>query len=42
MQTQKQHNDVLSKRKPKSSMKNLFAAFQAVNNTPENKVGIHE
>ena len=42
MQTQRQYNDVLSKRKPKSSAKNLFAALQAVNNPLENKVGINE
>ena len=42
MQTQRQHNDVLSKRKSKSSALNLFAALQAVNNPLENKVGIHE
>ena len=33
--------DVLSKRKPKSSAKNLSAALQAVNNPLENTVGIH-
>ena len=42
MQTQGQHNDVLSKRKPKPSMKNLSAALQAVNNPLKNVVGIHE
>ena len=42
MQTQRQHNDVLSKRKSKSSALNLFAALQAVNNPLENEVGIHE
>ena len=42
MQTQRQHSDVLSKRKPKSSVKNLSAAFQVVNNPLENKVRIHE
>ena len=41
MQTQRQHSDVLAKRKPKSSVKNLSAALQAVNNPLENKVGIH-
>ena len=42
MQTQRQYNDVLSKRKPKSSAKNLSNALQTVNNTLENKVGIHD
>ena len=42
MQTQRQHSDVLSKRKPKSTAKNLFAALQVVNNPLENKVGIHK
>ena len=42
MQTQRQHIDVLSKRKPKSSAKKLSATFQAVNNPLENEVGIHE
>ena len=42
MQTQRQHSDVLLKRKPKSSAKNLFAALQVVNNPLENMVGIHE
>ena len=42
MQTQRQHSDVLSKRKSKFSVKNLSAALQAVNNLLENKVGIHE
>ena len=32
--------DVLSKRKPKSSAKNLSAALQAVNNPLENTLGI--
>ena len=42
MQTQRQYSDVLLKRNPKSSAKNLSAALQAVNNPLENKVGIHE
>ena len=42
MQTQGQHNDVLSKRKPKPSTQNLSAAFQAVNNPLKNVVGIHK
>ena len=42
MQTQRQHIDVLSKRKPKSSVKNLSTAPQVVNNPLENIVGIHE
>ena len=42
MQKQRQHSDVLSKRKPKFSTQNLFAALQVVNNTLENEVGIHE
>ena len=42
MQIQRQYNDMLSKRKPKSSMKKLSAALQVVNNPLENKVGIHE
>ena len=42
MQTQGQYNDVLSKRKPKSSAYNLSAALQAVNNPLKNVVGIHE
>ena len=42
MQTQGQHNDVLSKRKPKPLTKNLSAALQAVSNPLENVVGIHE
>ena len=42
MQTQGQHNDVLLKRKPKPSTKNLFAALQTVNNPLKNVVGIHE
>ena len=42
IQTQEQHNDVLSKRKPKPSASNLFATLQAVNNSLKNVVGIHE
>ena len=42
MQTQGQHNDVLSKRKLKSSVLNLSAVLQAFNNPLENEVGIHE
>ena len=42
MQIQIQHNDVLSKRKPKSLALNLPAALQAVNNPLKNEVGIHE
>ena len=42
MQTQGQHNDVLLKRKPKSSVFNLSTALQAVNNPLKNVVGIHE
>ena len=42
MQTQGQHNDVLSKRKPKPSAKNLSAALQVISNPLENVVGIHE
>ena len=42
MQTQRQHNDVLSKRKPKSSTKNLSVALQTINNPLKNEVGIHE
>ena len=42
MQTQRQHSDVLSKRKPKSLAKNLFAALQTVNNPLENEVRIQE
>ena len=39
MQTQGQHNDVLSKRKPKNSVKNLSAAFQAKINPLDNQLG---
>ena len=42
MQIQKQHNNVLSKRKPKSLAWNLSTVLQAVNNPLENEVGIHE
>ena len=42
MQIQRQHSDVLLKRKPKSLVKNLSATLQAVNNPLENKIGIHE
>ena len=42
MQTQGQHNDVLSKKKPNLLAQNLSAALQAVNNTLKNQVGIHE
>ena len=42
MQTQGQHNDVLSKRKPKPSAYNLSATLQAINNPLKNKVGIYE
>ena len=42
MQTQEQHNNVLSKRKLKPSAQNLSAALQAVSNPLENVVGIHE
>ena len=42
MQTQRQHSDVLSKRKLKSSAKNLSAALQTVNNPLNNEVEIHE
>ena len=42
METQKQHSDVLSKRKPNSSAENLSVALQTVNNPLENEVGIHE
>ena len=42
MQTQKQYSDVLSKRKPKSLVKNLSATLQAVDNPLENIVGIYE
>ena len=42
MQTQKQHSDVLSKKKLKSSAKNLSIARQTVNNPLENEVRIHE
>ena len=42
MQTQGQHNDVLSKRKSKPSTKNLSAALQAISNPLENVVGIHK
>ena len=42
MQTQRKYSDVLSKRKPKSSVKNLSAALQVVNNPLENKVRIYE
>ena len=42
IQTQGQHNDVLSKRKSKPSAKNLSAALQVVSNPLENVVGIHE
>ena len=42
MQTQGQHNDVLSKRKLKPLAKNLSAALQAVNNPLKNVVGIYE
>jgi len=41
MQTQ-DNQDVLSKRKPKNSAKNLFATFQAVIDPLENKVGVYE
>ena len=40
MQTQGQHNDVLLKRKLKSSAQNLSTALQAVNNPLKNVVGI--
>ena len=42
MQTQGEHNDVLSKRKPKLLTQNLSAALQAISNPLENVVGIHE
>ena len=42
MQTKGQHSDVLSKRRPKPSAKNLSAAPQAVNNPQKNQVGIKE
>ena len=42
MQTQGQYNYVLSKRKPKLSTQDLFAAFQAINNPLKNVVGIYE
>ena len=42
MQTQGQHNDVLSKRKPKPLAQNLSAALQVVSNPLENVVGIYE
>ena len=42
MQIQRQHSDVLSKRKPKFLTWNLSAALQVVNNALENKVGIDE
>ena len=35
-------HDVLSKRKPKPSAKNLAAVLQVVSNPLENVVGIHE
>ena len=42
MQTQGQHIDVLSKRKPKPSAKNLTAALQAVSNPLENVIRMHK
>ena len=42
MQTQKQHSDMLLKRKPKSSVQNLSTALQTINNPLENEVGIHK
>ena len=39
MQTQRQHSDVLSKRKPKNSVKNLSAALQAEINPLNNQLG---
>ena len=42
MQTQRQHNDVLSKRKLKSSTYNLSATLQAINNPLENEDEIHK
>ena len=42
MQTQEQHNDVLSKKKPKPLASNLSAALQAVSNPLKNVVGIYE
>ena len=36
---QRQHLDVLSKRKPKNSAKNLFAALQAVIDPLDNQLG---
>ena len=42
MQKQGQYSNVLSKRKPKPSAWNLFAALQAVSNPLENVVGKHE
>ena len=38
MQSQRQHSDVLSKRKPKNSAKNLSVALQAVNDPLENQL----
>ena len=37
MQTQRQHNDMLSKSKPKSLTQNLSATLQAVNNPLDNE-----
>ena len=42
MQTQRLHDDVLSKRKPKYSAKNLSAALKAINNPLENEIEIYE
>ena len=38
MQTQRQHSDVLSKRKPKNSAKNFSAALQAVIDPLDNQL----
>ena len=39
MQRQRQHSDVLSKRKSKSSAQNLSAVFQAVIDPLDNQLG---
>ena len=39
MQTQRQHSDVLSKRKPKFSVQNLSAALPAVIDPLDNQLG---
>ena len=38
----RKHADVLSKRKPKNSAKNLSVVLKAVNQSTKQSVGIHE